>query len=503
MSKSCVIIGGGIGGLFSGAFLSRNGYKVTVLEKNATVGGGLQCFRKKGKIFETGMHVMGGWEHGGNLSKICSYLGILDKLNIHHLDSDCMDEIHYVVSDEVFRIPSGREQFIKRLSGYFPEETDGIRKYVDQLYALTDELPLFNMRESTESLRIHSEKFLWPSDRLIGYYIKDHRLREILAYLNPIYGGRAGVTPAYIHAIINVLYINGTSRFVKGSQQLVDALLEIICNGGGGVYGNCEVSSVAVSGDEVKYVELLDGRRFDADWYISAVHPVEMLRLLPEGTFNKAYVTRLNELPNSYSAFSLYIDLKPDAFPYIDHTCYYVKDYGEMWRQDKFDIHDWPKIFMYMTPPDENQGKYAGRMLVHCIMSYGQVRKWEATTVGNRGADYELWKKECTDKIIDRLESLYTGFRCAVAEIYSSSPLTIRDYYHTKEGSMFGYVKDCNNIMLSQLSPQTKVRNLLLTGQNIHLHGICGVSLTAILTAETLLGRNTLVKQINHASANT
>ena len=70
---------------------------------------------------------------------------------------------------------------------------------------------------------------------------------------------------------------------------------------------------MAVSGDEVKYVELLDGRRFDADWYISAVHPVEMLRLLPEGTFNKAYVTRLNELPNSYSAFSLYIDLKPDA----------------------------------------------------------------------------------------------------------------------------------------------------------------------------------------------
>ncbi len=305
MSKSCIIIGGGIGGLFSGAFLSRNGYKVTVLEKNATVGGGLQCFRKKGKIFETGMHVMGGWEHGGNLSKICSYLGILDKLNIHHLDSDCMDEIHYVVSDEVFRIPSGREQFIKRLSGYFPEEADGIRKYVDRLYALTDELPLFNMRESTESLRIHSEKFLWPSDRLIGYYIKNHRLREILAYLNPIYGGRAGITPAYIHAIINVLYINGTSRFVKGSQQLVDALSEIICNGGGGVYGNSEVSSVAVSGDEVKYVELLDGRRFDADWYISAVHPVEMLRLLPEGTFNKAYVTHLNKLPNYNSEFSL------------------------------------------------------------------------------------------------------------------------------------------------------------------------------------------------------
>ena len=45
----CIIIGGGIGGLFSGAFLARNGKKVTVLEKNAIIGGGLQCFHRKGK----------------------------------------------------------------------------------------------------------------------------------------------------------------------------------------------------------------------------------------------------------------------------------------------------------------------------------------------------------------------------------------------------------------------------------------------------------------------
>lgn len=34
----CIIIGGGIGGLFSGAFLARNGMNVTVLEKNAIIG---------------------------------------------------------------------------------------------------------------------------------------------------------------------------------------------------------------------------------------------------------------------------------------------------------------------------------------------------------------------------------------------------------------------------------------------------------------------------------
>ena len=35
--RTAVIIGGGLGGLFTGAILSKEGFKVTVLEKNTTV----------------------------------------------------------------------------------------------------------------------------------------------------------------------------------------------------------------------------------------------------------------------------------------------------------------------------------------------------------------------------------------------------------------------------------------------------------------------------------
>ena len=38
--KVC-IIGAGLGGLFTGAILAKEGFEVTVLEKNATIGGGL------------------------------------------------------------------------------------------------------------------------------------------------------------------------------------------------------------------------------------------------------------------------------------------------------------------------------------------------------------------------------------------------------------------------------------------------------------------------------
>ena len=39
--KTAVIIGGGLGGLFTGGVLAKEGFKVTVLEKNVTAGGGL------------------------------------------------------------------------------------------------------------------------------------------------------------------------------------------------------------------------------------------------------------------------------------------------------------------------------------------------------------------------------------------------------------------------------------------------------------------------------
>lgn len=496
MSGKALIIGGGIGGLFTGAFLARNGVKVTVLEKNAVVGGGLQCFYRKGKIFETGMHILGGFGQEGNLTRICDYLGILDKIELQHIPAECMDEIKFFKTDDVFRIPSGKEPFIQRMSEYFPNEAEGIRKYIEKIFDIAGEVPLFNLEEDPQLIRVHSEEFTIPADELISRYIKDPKLREILAYLSPLYGGIAGETPAYVHALINVFYLNGASRFVGGSQQLADALSEVIKSNGGNVISGNEVKKIEIRDRKVEYVEGATGEIYNADWYISSVHPVELLRLASDGAFNKAFISRMNETPVSYSSFSLFIDLKPRCFPYVDHTCYFMEDYGEMWNLKEFDATDWPKGFMYMTPPDPGQGEFAGRMLVNCIMSFEQVKRWENSYVGSRGNDYVNWKRDCQNRIIAKLEKIFPGFKGMIKHVYSASPLTIRDYYHTRDGAIFGNRKNCNNMMLSQLQVNTKIKNLHLTGQNINLHGICGVPLTSILTSEAILGRNMILDQL-------
>lgn len=495
--QSAVIIGGGIGGLFTGAFLSKEGFRVTVLEKNAIIGGGLQCFKRGNKIYETGMHVLGGFEPGQSLYKICSFLGIIDRLNIHHIPEECMDQVTYG-SGDVYEIPSGRKNFEKYFASLFPEEKEGITSYLDEIYSITEEVPLFYLNESGDGMMMHSDNFIEAADHLIARHVKNPKLREILAYFNPLYGGVAGHTPAYVHALINVLYINGASRFAGGSQQLAEALKDVIEEGGGEVFPAHEVKAFEVENREIKSVITGNGKRFSGDWYISAVHPVEMLKMMPEGTFLKGYTKRLNEIPNSNSAFTLFIDLKEHTLPYIDHTCYFMEDYGAIWTQSDYNGEDWPLGFMYMTPPDEETSEFASRLLVHCIMNYDQVREWEDSKVGHRPKEYNEWKDTMVSKILSKLERIFPGFKDMVNNVYAASPLTIRDYYHTKEGAIFGYRKDCENMMLSQLPIFTKVKNLLLSGQNINLHGICGVPLTAISTAEAILGNNKVVRDINN-----
>ena len=499
-NQSAVIIGGGVGGLFTGAFLAKNGVKVTVLEKNPVYGGGLQCFSRRGKIFETGMHVMGGFGKDGVLTKICRYLGIYDDLNIRHIPTECMDEIYYAHNGERFSIGSGKERYIESIASCFPDERENLIRYVDNMFELTTELPLFYLKENVGRQPDHSDMFTWPADRFIAHFIKDEKLQELLAYLNPLYAGVKGHTPVYIHALINTLFINGPSRFEGGSQQLADALKKIIEQNEGLVLCNKEVTGIYTEDRLIAGITTSDESVYTGDWYVSAIHPTVLTRLLPPGAFRRSFIRRLEEIPNSCSAFSLYIDLKPDMFPYIDHTCYFIEDHGLMWNQDKVNSNGNPRAFMYMTPPDVEQGEYASRLLVHCVMSFDEVRRWEESRLNARDNDYKLWKKQIEEKIISKLETLYPNLRDMIEAIYSSSPLTIRDFFNTKEGSMFGYSKDTDCMLLSHLPVHTTVKNLLLTGQNVNLHGICGVPLTAIHTSEAILGNNKLVNAINKAN---
>ena len=500
MEKSVIIIGGGLGGLFCGAFLAKEGLRVTVLEKNATIGGGLQTFAREGVEFDTGMHTVVGMREGGTIRRLCQYLGIDDAMHLRDVDGLCSDKLYYMEDHSVFEIANTREGFINSLSAYFPKEKENLKKYVDAIYEMTSHIDILHLRRSEGvSLFAHSEDFLMPADAFISRFTSDKRLQAVLAYLCPLYGGVGDRTPAYVHAILMMLYIEGASRFEGGSRRFADLLCDVICSHQGLVLTNEEVTWIEVNDRHVDEVVTRHGneeKHFSADYYISAVHPCAMLDIMPENAFPHSYSLRLRSVPNSYSAFCMFAKLKKDAFPYLNYSEYFLNKYDQIW---KFDDHQsqWPMGFLLMTPPQIHQGKYAEKVIVTAPMRFDEVRRWENTKVGHRGKDYEDWKKDCTDRLMAFINRIHPGFSSCVEWVNTASPLTIRDYYGNKEGCLYGFSKDAHNIALSQLPVVTKVKNLLLTGQSNNLHGFCGVPLTSLLTCEAILGSNYLIDKIN------
>lgn len=497
MDKSVVIIGGGLGGLFTGAILAKEGIKVTVIEKNATVGGGLQSFTRFGEVFDTGMHVIGGMRDGGNIRRICEYLGIFDKVHIMDVDSDPIDVLYFSEDKHTYRIAEGKENFVASLVESFPDQGENLKNYVDAIFNIVGELDMFFLRPSVDYIQNHCDDFMMAANEFIAKYVSNKRLQSVLAYMNPLYAGRKGKTPAYIHALISVLYIDGPSRFAGGSQLFANTLSDLITECGGEVIAGDGVAHIATEERTITSVTTRKGRSFTADYYISAIHPCSLLKLLDdESALPKAYRNRLEDIPNSYSAFTLNIKLKPNTLRYFNHSRYYMSRYDDIWNFDRSD-RPWPLGFLYMTPPEIEQGEYSTKMIVTAPMTWDLVKQWEDTTLGHRTAEYEAWKEECKEKLLTCMEEVIPNFRECVEKINTASPLTIRDYYAVKEGAMCGYSKDCNNIVLSQVPIVTKIKNLLLTGQNCNIHGFCGVPLVAINTAEVILGKNYVLNRIN------
>ena len=493
--KSVVVIGGGLGGLVSGALLAKEGYKVTVLEKNAIIGGGLQTFKRKGVSFPTGMHVFGGFGEEGQLRKLFSYLGIMDRLSLRAMDEEGYDVVKVLKDGASYSLPKGKEHFINYLGEVFPSEKANIRAYVDKLFALSEEEDLFYLREQKPQVFMSvSEDAILPYDELMDRYITDPKLKGVLSYLNPLMGGKPGTTPAFMSALLGVLHIGGTYQFVGSSQQMAELLKEVIETAGGQVHANEEVVRIEVEGREVCRVITKQGNVYHADSYISDVHPDVLLRLVDDKAFPTSFKSRIQSIPETRSCFKVYVKFKEGAFPYVNHTNYCLSDYGT-----KYDISqsEWPNSVMYYTPAVEGQGSYAETMVIIGEMDYEWVKPWEASQVGHRGASYEQWKLQMTEQVLDFMEKIYPDIREKTEFVMASSPLTIRDYYGNKEGSNYGFLRDSHNIMLSQLSVFTKVRNLYLTGQNVNIHGMCGVALTAIQTVEALVGTNTVVRKIN------
>ena len=106
---------------------------------------------------------------------------------------------------------------------------------------------------------------------------------------------------------------------------------------------------------------------------------------------------------------------------------------------------------------------------------------------------------EIARQLLEFIKSHGIDFTDHIETMYTTTPLSYRDFTGTCDGSAYGIIKDYKCPQIGFVSTRTKLGNLFLTGQNLNVHGALGVTLTSIITCGELLGHECLAKRIGHA----
>ncbi|MBW7675062.1 phytoene desaturase family protein [Chryseobacterium chendengshani] len=494
-----LVIGSGLGGLVSALILAKEGLKVCVLEKNNQYGGNLQTFSRDKLIFDTGVHYIGGLSEGQNLRQFFSYLEIIDGLELQKMDENGYDKITFENDDVEYPHAQGYANFVEQLAVYFPEEKENLENYCEEIQRVCNSFPRYNVvgkdNYSEEILHLNTK-------RLLESITSNEKLQAVLLGSNFLYGGDSENIPFYIHALTVNSYIQSAYKCIKGGSQISKILIKKLREYGAEVYKHAEVSEMIFSEDNVlTSVKTKSGKEYTAKKFISNIEIRSVIRLIGEKRLKKTFLNRVLSWEPVSSCFSVYLVLKPNTVPNFNYNMFHYSSKELVWNAFHYKKENWPETYMLSSTPSKPHGEFAESLTAISYMNFDEVEDWQNTinTIAfeqERGDAYEKFKTEKAEKMIDALEKKIPSLRNSIKNIYTSSPLSYRDYIGSFEGNMYGYIKTSENPLKTMVSPRTKIDNLFLTGQSVNMHGILGCTIGAFNTCAEILGKEVIDERL-------
>lgn len=487
-----IVVGSGLGGLVSAYILVKEGMKVCVVEKNNRIGGALQSFSREGVLFNTGLNYSESLAEGEILYRYFNFLGLMDSLKLQRLDMDAFDKISFKNEGIEYPFAQGHDNFVERLCEFFPSEKANLNNYILRMGDICNHFPLYNLESEEPFLQSLSQQ--QSASDFIKSCTANAKLQKVLAGMNSLYAGIEGETPMYIHSLINYSFIKSAWRFVDGSSQLASQLAKGIKATGGIVRTNSRVVKLEGERNKINQIQLESGEYLQAKFIISNMHPATTINLLSGGLVHKAYRNRILSLENSVGMFTLYLVLKEGQMDQFNFNYHHFPN-SNVWGTN-YSTENWPEHFMMYSPANTKAGKYANGLIILAYMKFSELTQWQNTHRLNRPKAYYDFKNQKSELLLKAVFKRFPGIRTQIISYYSSTPLSYRDYTGTPDGSAYGILKKADNPLVSLITPKSKVGNLFFVGQNLNMHGILGVTISAVMSCQELLGKEYLLNKI-------
>lgn len=442
MIYDAIIIGGGLGGLTSGAILSQKGMKVLLIEQHKVVGGCASTFKRKDYIIEASLHELDGLDENDIKIKIFEELDVFNHVNFLKLP-----ELYSVnICNSKFIFSHDKEDARKKLISKFPQEEEGIVAFFTTIKRIKEESdylflngwpPFYeNIVSGQESLLIKYNNTTVGD--FVDLVVNNEELKLILlANLSYYHDNPYSLSLIYF-STAQESYYRGSWYIQGGSQMLSNYLLKLI-NNNGKVVLNSTVTDIIVKDDKavgVKYSNKSNMETVYAKYIISNSSYENTIKMLPKSC-QQEFNNTLCNMEVSCSFTSVYLMFKEDVSSKLDWFDNYstiiipssVNSLKEIFNQNYnnkiINFVYYSQIDSKLTSPDKGVG-------VITVVDY--LNNWDI----NDKKKYKQKKNEVAKILINRVNEIIP-IQPFIDSYEVATPHTIKRYTLNPQGAVYGY----------------------------------------------------------------
>lgn len=446
-----IVIGAGNGGLSAAAYLTKEGKKVLILEKNNLPGGCATSFRRGRFEFEATLHEMcqmGSRENAGAVRRMLDEYGL---------------DVEWVPIEESFnsintdpetgfdaRMPTGVQAFIEEMERQCPGSQESMETVMELARMVSDGVEWLSYHHNEPSppakiamlMKWHDLMKVVPvtTDEMLRKIGVPDKAREIYeSYWDYVAAPPEKMSFA-VYAFMTYTYLTKKPWIAKlRSHEISMAFDRRIREMGGDIWYNTEAARIDVQDGAVRGVELKGGRYIACERVISNVMPtVVFSKMVDPREVPERDKRLMNARKLAQSAFTVYLGLDASAeeLGLIGYDTF-VRSTGDTSRQYEnaatIETHkDYCVTVLNNAIPDASP---RGTCFLQFSKFYTEDAFRDVTE-----ENYFWIKDKIAEETIEHYERL-TGIniRDHIEEIVIASPVTWARYLGTPQGDVYGY----------------------------------------------------------------
>jgi phytoene desaturase len=462
MNKRVTIIGAGISSLSTASFLAKEGYDVTILEKNSTIGGRARQFSVDGFTFDMGPS----WYWMPDVFE--QFYNKFGYTTSDFYDLKRLDPSYRVFwQDDTFtNIPANETELHEWFESLEKGSSPKLKKFLDEAaykYEVGMKDLVFkpslkvtefaDMRILKGLINLH---LLSSFSKYIRRYFKNEKILSLLEFPVLFLGAMPKDTPA-LYSLMNYADISlGTWYPMGGMFNIIEAFERIAKENGVKILTDQEVTGIKYAGKKVTHV-VTKSEAFETDVLISGAdyQHTESKIMNGKANYSDRYWDKRTMAP-SCLLFYIGVDKKIDN---LEHHNLFFDEPFEQHAKEIYKDPKWPSApLFYASAPSKTDPSVAPE---------GKENLFLLIPIAPDLKDDEATREKYFEVLMNRLEER-TGTSIREHIIYQKS-YCISDFkndYHAFKGNAYGLANTLRQTAILKPSLKNKnLENMYYTGQ--------------------------------------